>query len=282
MKKLFVLIMLAFVAVGTKAGEPIRISPTLNVGDVLRYKVKSDVKIHQGKDSTVLQMVLLPWIKVVSKNETGPVIVTHSSLQNVTVSGSDPNLSKVKESTKDANDLVASISLKIQLDKYGKPVSLLNTDEVKDVYTAGYFKILKRASDTEITDEAKWKEDMMPMVKGYVDMLCKLEHLIAEQFGNTAFYNLIGIPLQNGEIPASMIINDNTQKMITGARRLNMSVSAATGDNVVVEAKGQENGNEIYGKWRFSKGKIISGNVRVKINIVNQIISSVYTVESIK
>lgn len=281
--KLIIIFLFALVTIGVNAEMYEVITPSIQVGDTLRYEVTVNTKIYHGTDSVVSLIKLFPEVIVESKNDEGFVIVTRNKPMELDVVSSNPNVPDFNGQSDEIKNLTASISLKIQLNKFGKPDTILNMDELKKAYIDGFLNVLKKQNGEEITDEAKWEEETKPFVMAYVDMFCNTEHNIAEQFGNTAFYNFIGIPLKDGDyIQAPMVLTPDMQKMMPGIKKLKMSVTSSNGEDgypyVILEVKGKKGKNSVEGSWGFSKGKISLGSLYIEVDNGTEILKSLYSI----
>lgn len=89
MKKFLMCLTLTFACIGASAAEEIIITPTLQVGDTLRYRTSSETIIFHGIDTLYTKIDLLPTVIVEQKNDKGFVIVINNSLEEFDVQCTD-------------------------------------------------------------------------------------------------------------------------------------------------------------------------------------------------
>lgn len=255
--------------------KEITIIPKFAVGDTLKYRTTAQVIMHHGKDSLVSLTKLLPRLIVESRNDKGFIIRTTNSLESFDITCTDPESEGLlPDKTDELNDFVASVKLRIQLDAVGRPDSILNIDEVKETMLEAYIKMFKKEQGINIENSDEWEIDTKPFLVSAVDMICAPKHLIEQQFGNLPYFNLLGIPLKPGKIPASMILTDELQAMLPEIEELKMDVRQLVNTTelnlskedgfYVIRVKGKKRKTEVEGELLYAGGILNHGYLSVK------------------
>lgn len=206
--------------------KEIIIMPQLAVGDTLRYRATTSLVMYHEKDSLVSTTKLLPTLIVDEKNDKGFIITTSNRLEDFSIECSDPAAGETLESFDKSdilNDVVAAITLRIQLGTDCQPDSILNLEAVKERITDAYINMFAKQQIDESNRE-EWEKETIPLLIGTVNMMYTPKHLIEQQFGNLPYFNFIGIPLKSGKIPASMVLPEELQMICPGLTELKMNV----------------------------------------------------------
>lgn len=255
--------------------KEITIIPKFAVGDTLRYRTTAQVIMHHGNDSLVSLTKLLPQLIVESRNNKGFIIRTTNSLESFDITCTDPESEGLlPDKTDELNDFVASVKLRIQLDAVGRPDSILNIDEVKETMLEAYIKMFKKEQGIDIENSDEWEIDTKPFLVSAVDMICAPKHLTEQQFGNLPYFNLLGIPLKPGKIPASMILTDELQALLPEIEELKMDVRQLINTTelnlseedgfYVIRVKGKKRKTEVEGELLYAGGILNHGYLSVK------------------
>ena len=258
--------------------KEITIIPQFTLGDTIRYRATTSLVMYHGKDSLVSTTKLLPTLIVDEKNDKGFVITTYNRLENFSVECSDPEAGETLKSFDKSdilNDVAAAIVLRIQLDADCRPDSILNMDAVKERITEAYINLFAKNQEIDESNREEWEKETRPFIDGAVDMIYTPDHLIEEQFGNLPYFNLIGIPLKSGKIPASMIITDDLLKMCRGIAELDMKIaqfdsnmenSISADDGMYsIKISGKKDNIEIEGLLLYGAGIMNHGILTVKV-----------------
>ena len=254
--------------------KEITIIPQFAVGDTLRYRAITNLVMYHGTDSLSSTTKFLPTLIVEDKNDRGFVITTTNSLEDFSVECSDPAAGETLKAL-DKSDILNDVVLRIQLDADCRPDSILNMDAVKERITEAYINLFAKNQEIDESNREEWEKETRPFIDGAVDMIYTPDHLIEEQFGNLPYFNLIGIPLKSGKIPASMIITDDLLKMCRGIAELDMKIaqfdsnmenSISADDGMYsIKISGKKDNIEIEGLLLYGAGIMNHGILTVKV-----------------
>lgn len=282
------LLLICFVS----GAKEITILPQFAVGDTLRYRTTAQVVMYHEKDSLFSTIKLLPEIVVEDRNNDGFVIKTTNRLESFHIDCSDPESEgQLPDKTEELNDFVASVVLKIQLDADCRPDSILNMDEVKDAMLNAFVKMFAKEQGIDVENSAEWRMDTNNLMTAAINMICTPRHLIEEQFGNIPYFNFIGIPLESGKIPASMVLTDELQAMCPGLTDLKMEIrqlvntielNLAEEDGFyVIRLRGKEGKSEMESELLYAGGILNHGFLSVKIQSDTERLISNFIIDAI-
>ncbi|MDE7410651.1 MAG: hypothetical protein K2M94_01250 [Paramuribaculum sp.] len=271
MKRLMTCICLLTVSLLSGAKE-ITIIPQFTPGDTLRYRTTAQVIMYHANDSLVSTTKMLPKLIVKGKNDKGFVIATSNQLESFNYECSDAEAKDMLMSfdkTEILNDFVASIVLRIQLGADCRPDSVLNIDEVKETIIDAYINMIAKEQGIDVESSAEWIMDTKPLIIGAVSMMCTPKHLIEEQFGNVPYFNFIGVPLESGKIPATMVLTYELQNMYPDLTELDMEIhqlvntaelNMAEDDGFYsIRINGKNGKSEVEGQLLFARGLLNHG-----------------------
>ena len=271
--------------------ECLTLQPSFQVGDTLRYRATADVRMRHETDSMHSVTIMLPQVYIESKNDKGYVILTSNSLEEFDIENSDPTgIEFMDYNSSMLNDIVSAIRLKVQLDENNRPDSIINMDEMKNNMLEAYQKLFEKQTGRELTTDPEWENDTKPLIAIAINAICDKDHLLDEQFNNIAYFNLIGIPLKSEEIPSSLILTDELQRLCPDLTTLSMEIQNI--DNIEgcgtidhkyhsIIVKGKNENSNIYGKWLFTNGNLTQANLLVSTKSNSETITGIYTIESL-
>lgn len=282
------LLLICFVS----GAKEITILPQFAVGDTLKYRTTAQVIMYHEKDSLFSTTKLLPEIVVEDRNNDGFVIKTTNRLESFHIDCSDPESEgQLPDKIEELNDFVASVVLKIQLDADCRPDSILNMDEVKDAMLNAFVKMFAKEQGIDVENSAEWRMDTKNLMTSAINMICTPRHLIEEQFGNMPYFNFIGIPLESGKIPASMVLTDELQAMCPGLTDLKMEIrqlvntvelNLAEEDGFyVIRLRGKEGKSEMESELLYAGGILNHGFLSVKIQSDTERLISNFIIDAI-
>ena len=248
--------------------------------------------MYHEKDSLFSTTKLLPEIVVEDRNNDGFVIKTTNRLESFHIDCSDPESEgQLPDKTEELNDFVASVVLKMQLDAGCRPDSILNMDEVKDAMLNAFVKMFAKEQGIDVENSAEWRMDTKNLMTAAINMICTPRHLIEEQFGNIPYFNFIGIPLESGKIPASMVLTDELQAMCPGLTDLEMEIrqlvntielNLAEEDGFyVIRLRGKEGKSEMESELLYAGGILNHGFLSVKIQSDTERLISNFIIDAI-
>jgi len=248
--------------------------------------------MYHEKDSLFSTIKLLPEIVVEDRNNDGFVIKTTNRLESFHIDCSDPESEgRLPDKIEELNDFVASVVLKIQLDAGCRPDSILNMDEVKDAMLNAFVKMFAKEQGIDVENSAEWRMDTKNLMTAAINMICTPRHLIEEQFGNIPYFSFIGIPLESGKIPASMVLTDELQAMCPGLTDLEMEIiqlvntielNLAEEDGFyVIRLRGKEGKSEMESELLYAGGILNHGFLSVKIQSDTERLISNFIIDAI-
>lgn len=251
------------------AAREITILPQFVLGDTLKYRMTAQMTMHIENDSIVIMSNLLPQLIVEEKNDEGFVISTTNKLELYNAECSAQKLKELPSAIAPENDYIESVRLKIQLDRDCHPDTILNLDAVRDNFVA-YVK-QQQGDDYEDSPEQEM------LTKAIASMMCTPKRLIDQQFGNIPYFNFLGIPLESGKIPASMVLSDDLQKKCHEVTELEMEV-ISLGNTIelnmseddgfyAINLKGAKEKTKIEGKLLYAGGIIAHGLLSFKTDL---------------
>lgn len=275
--------------------KEIIILPQFAVGDTLRYRATTSLVMYHGRDSLVSTTKLLPALIVDEKNDKGFIITTNNRLEDFSVECSDPEAGETLESFDKSdilNDVVAAITLRIQLGTDCQPDSILNLDAVKERITDAYINSFAKRQEIDESNRDEWEKETMPLLIGTVNMMYTPKHLIEQQFGNLPYLNFTGIPLKSGKIPASMVLPDELQIICPGLTELkmeirqfesNMESSIEDKDGLYhIKFGGKKGTAHIEGELLYAAGILTNGFLSLRNESDTEKLISNYMIEIIK
>ena len=275
--------------------KEIIILPQFAVGDTLRYRATTSLVMYHGRDSLVSTTKLLPALIVDEKNDKGFIITTNNRLEDFSVECSDPEAGETLESFDKSdilNDVVAAITLRIQLGTDCQPDSILNLDAVKERITDAYINMFAKRQEIDESNRDEWEKETMPLLIGTVNMMYTPKHLIEQQFGNLPYLNFTGIPLKSGKIPASMVLPDELQIICPGLTELkmeirqfesNMESSIEDKDGLYhIKFGGKKGTAHIEGELLYAAGILTNGFLSLRNESDTEKLISNYMIEIIK
>lgn len=269
--------------------KEITIRPQFEVGDTLRYRTTAQVIVRHGADSMVTTTKMQPQLIVEGKNDVGFILATANKLESVGFDCPDPEANnRLPDKTGEINDFVTSLKLRIQLNSDCRPDSILNLDEVKESTLDAFIKMFAREQGIDVEDSAEWEMDTKPLLIGTVDMVCTPKHLIEEQFGNIPYFNFVGIPLESGKIPTSMVLTDQLQGWCPDLKYLDIDVNAvelnvSEEDGVCcIRIKEKDDKAEVEGELSCARGILTHGFISVKTEYDAVKLISNFTIDAIR
>ena len=286
---LYICLLLTWFIAGAKG---VTIIPQFTIGDTIRYRATTKVVLYHGNDSLVSTTKLLPSLTVDEKNDKGFVITTNNRLEDYSVECSDPEAEETLKSFDKSdilNDFVAAIVLKIQLGADCRPDSILNMNAVREGITEAYINMFAKQQEVDESNRVEWENETRPLLVGAVDMICTPAHLIEQQFGNLPYFNLTGIPLKSGKIPAFMIITGDLLKMCQGLEEVDMEITShdsnmESSKNIEdgmysIKIGGKKDKTEIEGLLLYSRGIMSHGILTVKIQSDSEHLVTTYAID---
>lgn len=278
---------------GLCGAEEITIRPQFSVGETLKYRSTAQLTMFHEQDSVIAKTSLLPKFVIESKNDTGFVMLTSNKLEYFKIESSDPQLKELLPDRKEEmNKFVAPVKLKIQLDAECRPDTILNLQQVKESLLEAYLNMYKNSSDLGDDDIEEWESETVPLLTATVDMIYTPEHLIETQMGNIPYFNFIGIPLKSGEIPASMVLTNELQKMCPNIKELKFKISQTTDNKehsidasdgfYTIKIAGKDETTVLGGEFLYAKGILEHGLLWIKINAGNGKIASIFSMNPVE
>lgn len=275
--------------------KEIIIMPQFAVGDTLRYRATTSLVMYHEKDSLVSTTKLLPTLIVDEKNDKGFIITTSNRLEDFSIECSDPEAGETLESFDKSdilNDVVAAITLRIQLGTDCQPDSILNLDAVKERITDAYINMFAKRQEIDESNREEWEKETIPLLIGTVNMMYTPKHLIEQQFGNLPYFNFIGIPLKSGKIPASMVLPEELQMICPGLTELKMNVrqfksdmesSLEKSDGLYhIKLSGKKGTAHIDGELLYAAGILTNGFLSFRNESDTEKLISNYMIEIIR
>ena len=270
MKRIFSI--LATIAIClTCHAETITIIPEYHVGDTLKYRIKTNVRVDHGLDSLVYSLEFFPRMVIESRNDMGFVISTSTTVGDFNAECSDPEANCSPDFLSMREIVVSEFTdsvgfLEIQLDSVCRPMSILNIDEVKERYVQGFLKMAAKQADITL-EELMAQEERINELRHYltsvIDSIYSPRHILDEQFGYTAYFSFIGEPLNFSKIIASKVLAPKIMFLTPGIHSLDIHVSGNSG-NCTVETQGATDKSSVSGRWTFHSGIPVTGILHIK------------------
>lgn len=283
------LFIMAFFAGNAQA---ITITPRFVVGDTIRYRTTATVRMYHEQDSMLSITKMLPEVIVSDSTDVGIVLQMKNKLESFDMDCSVPESEgMLPDKSDELTDFVANMALRIQLDAAGRPDTILNMDEVRNQMLRAYINLISKTQGIDVESDAEWNMDTKPLLVAAINTVCTPKHLIAEQFGNVPYFDFMGIPLDSGQIPASMVLTEDLLHMCQGLVNLDMTVRQIVnteqlniGEDAacyVIEVAGDNDTAEANGKWIYFNGILNYGFLSVMIESDIERLSTVYVIDRI-
>lgn len=271
--------------------EDITIRPQYIIGDTLKYRSTASVTVYHEKDSMLSTIKMLPKLVVERQNDKGFVIRTFNQVESFDFYCSDPETKGLLPEKKEELNEIASISLQIQLDADCHPDTILNMEEIEKTKLKTYIKTLSEKGGKDIENTAEWENVTKPLLVHIIKMQCQTKHLVKEQFGNTPYFALNGIPLKSGKISSSVIFTDGFLQKEPGMQKLKIEIEQTDNKELpnegkdtgtyVVSLHGKSDKTTVEGTFNYNNGILSHGYLQLKTEMFDGKITSTSILDKI-
>ena len=259
----FAFFLALFIACLVCSAKTTMIEPQYVVGDTLKYRTTATVSFYILGDSMVITSKMLPVVIVESQNDTGFVLGASNKFESVDVQTSRKEETESSAQMIERMTSIPPVDFTIQLDKAGRPDSILDLEEVKELMIENYMDYLANQEGVDLEENPEWAETNLSVAESVIERISQPQHLIKNQFGNLPYFTFTGIPLESEEIPASLLLTDETAVLVKNLEDLHLQVVQPADKKFTLVISGQDESAEIECTLNYENGIMQTGDLTI-------------------